>query len=342
MIIPANILSGGGHAVEFFLISSGAFFYAGYKRKANSLAGEERVLFPVKYIKKRFLRFLPYTLPAFVIAFFASSVMTADGTGFNAIGKIVNSFVSHVWELFLISMCGLNGGKAMLNQPTWTLSAMLIVEFFILCIVVRDEKSFLIFYAPISLLLGLGLWKNLDSANIKLWIYFTSFGVIRAYISTCFGIYAYLLAERMSKKRLTHSARLLLTIIELAVNVLAILALMYRSARDYRLFCILLFTVSVSISLSNQSFTAQLFNKSNKRITAFLGELSMTIYVTHWTVRGIFYKFFESPYDFYRTKYVYGIVVIITSIAFLYLGRWIKHESPKVALALKKHLLQVK
>lgn len=62
----------------------------------------------------------------------------------------------------------------------------------------------------------------------------------------------------------------------------------------------------------------------------------MTIYVTHVPIRDFFYKYFESPYDFYSTKYLYGIVVAITSIAFLYFGRWINHVSPKVALAMKK------
>lgn len=66
---------GGGHAVEFFLISSGAFFYAGYKRKTASLDADTLNLFPVSYIKKRFLRFLPYTLPTFILGFFVSSVM---------------------------------------------------------------------------------------------------------------------------------------------------------------------------------------------------------------------------------------------------------------------------
>lgn len=327
---------GGGHAVEFFLISSGAFFYAGYKRKTASLDADRLNLFPVSYIKKRFLRFLPYTLPAFILGFFVSSVVAKNGIGFNGAAKIVNSFVSHIWDMFLISMCGLNGGKGMINGVTWTLSAMLIVEFLILNILVRDEKGFIRFYAPIAVMIALGMWKNIENADNSLWMYFTTFGVIRAFISTCVGMYAYMAAQWLSKKELTFTAQVILTIIELSVNVFAVLSMAYRSARAYRLFCILLFGVSIAISLSNQSLTAQWFNRNSKRVTGFLGEWSMTIYVTHVPIRDFFYKYFESPYDFYSTKYLYGIVVAITSIAFLYFGRWINHVSPKVALAMKK------
>lgn len=327
---------GGGHAVEFFLISSGAFFYAGYKRKTASLDADTLNLFPVSYIKKRFLRFLPYTLPTFILGFFVSSVMKKNGIGFNGTAKIVNSFVSHIWDVFLISMCGLNGGKGMINGVTWTLSAMLIVEFLILNILVRDEKGFIRFYAPIAVMIALGVWKNIETADNNLWLNFTTFGVVRAFISTCVGMYAYMIARWLSKKKLNFSARVMLTIIEITFNVLAVLSMAYRPARAYRLSCILLFAVSIVISLSNQSFTAQWFNCNSKKITDFLGEWSMTIYVTHVPIRDLFYKYFESPYVFYNTKYIYGIVVIITSIAFLYLGRWLNHVSPKVALAMKK------
>lgn len=134
---------GGGHAVDFFLISSGAFFFAGYKRKTSAMSDEELIRFPVTYTKKRFLRFLPYTVPAFILAFVIEAVINDNGTGINSFVDIVNVFVGHVWDIFLLSLCGLNGGKSMINSVTWTLSAMLISEFFILSVLVRKERSFL-------------------------------------------------------------------------------------------------------------------------------------------------------------------------------------------------------
>lgn len=103
-------LVGGGAAVEFFVVVSGAFFCAGYQRNKVRLSEHELVDYPVVYIKKRLLRFLPYTVPAFILGFFVKEVISADGMGFNSVSYIMHSFAKHIWDIPLLSMCGVNGG----------------------------------------------------------------------------------------------------------------------------------------------------------------------------------------------------------------------------------------
>lgn len=317
---------GGGSSVEFFLIASGAFFYAGYQRKATTMENEQKLSYPTEYIKKRLLRFLPYTIPAFIPAF-AVAVINDSASGINNLAKIVDKFVRNIWELPLLSMCGLNSGETMLNGPTWTLSAMLLAEFLILHLLVRYEKSFLSFFAPIMILAGLGLWANLDDVDHMLWVGFTNFGVIHTFIMTCLGIYAWRAAQRLSEISMTPRGRLFLTFVELSCHAIAIGSMMYRNTRYYRLFCALLFVIAITITLSRQSYTAALFSGKNA-ITSFLGEWSMSIYITHIPIRNLMYRHYDSPYDFYRTKYVYGAIVIVVSLAFLYLGRWLTKSVP--------------
>lgn len=136
---------GGGTGVEFFLIVSGAFFFAGYKRSMKGLEQEKRLSYPGEYMKRRLLRFFPYTIPAFIFAFVVRVVITGDGTGINSIPHMIDSFVKNIWEIPLISLCGVNAGSGMLNGVTWTISAMLIVEFVILNFLVRGRKPFYLF-----------------------------------------------------------------------------------------------------------------------------------------------------------------------------------------------------
>lgn len=328
---------GGGSSVEFFLIASGAFFFAGYKRKTEKISAEERSDYPVKYIKKRLLRFLPYTLPAFVVAFIVRVVITNDGQGVHDIAHIIDSFVRNIWELPLVSMCGLNGGKGMINGVTWTISTMLIVEFLILNLLVRGEKTFCSFLAPVMILISCGLWAQVEDTNHLLWHGFTTFGIIRTFIMTCAGIYAWKGAEWLSQQKISKRGRWVLTVIEVSLHIVVVVSMVYRNNRYYRMFIALLFTIAIMITLSQQGYTAQWFKQS--RVTSFLGEWSVTIYVIHVSISTFLYKFYESPYEFYKVKYVYGVLVILASLVILYLARWINHTAPKIAIKIRSILI---
>lgn len=317
---------GGGTSVEFFLIVSGAFFFAGYKRRTENISAEEQLNYPVQYIKRRLLRFLPYTLPAFIVAFIVQVVITDTGKGVNSAAHVIDIFVRNIWELPLVSMCGLHGGREMINGVTWTISAMLIVEFLILNLLVRGEKTFCTFLAPMAILIGCGFWTQIGDSSHLLWHGFTTFGVIRTFIMTCAGIYAWKGAKWLSKQKISNKGRWILTVAEISLHIIVVISMAYRNNRYYRMFLALLFTLSIIITLSQQGYTAKWF-KQNK-ITDFLGEWSMTIYVVHKAIGIFLYKFYESPYEYYRQKYIFGVLVILVSLAALYLARWINHIAP--------------
>lgn len=319
-------LMGGGASVEFFLIASGAFFFASYQRKAAGLCAENRSGYPVKYIVRRIWRFLPYTLPAFILFFVVRVVITSDGRGINSAAYIIDTFVENVWELFLVSMCGLNGGRGMINGVTWTISTMLIVEFLILNLLVRGEKTFCTFLAPMAILIGCGFWTQIGDSSHLLWHGFTTFGVIRTFIMTCAGIYAWKGANWLSKQKISNKGRWILTVTEISLHIAVVISMVYRNNRYYRMFLALLFAFSIMITLSQQGYTAKWFRQN--KVTDFLGEWSMTIYVVHKAIGIFLYKFYESPYEYYRQKYIFGVLVILVSLAALYLARWINHIAP--------------
>lgn len=314
-------LLGGVGAVDFFFIASGVFFFAGYKKKTENMGAEEKLNYPVQFIRRRLLRFLPYTLPTFIFAFIVSVVIAKGEMGTN---NIIDSFVRNIWEIPLINMAGFNAGKSMINAVTWTISAMLIVEFVILNFLVRNEKLFRSFLAPIAILIGCGFWAQLDGTYYLIWCDFTTFGVIRAFIMTSIGIYAWEASRWLSRINFTKSGKVALTIIEVSMNIFAVISMMYSSNRYYQMLSAVLFAMSTAISVSQSSYTV-----CNNSITDFLGEWSMSIYISHMPIRDLCYSFFESPYEFYKIKYIYGILVIIVSLVFLFFARWIISAAPK-------------
>lgn len=229
----------------------------------------------------------------------------------------------------------------MINGPTWTLSGMLIVEFIILNILVRYEKSFFRFWAPLAILLGCGFWANLSDVNHFLWRGFTTFGVIRILISTCLGMYAWESAKWFMNVKFSKKGTFALTIIELACHVIAVLTMVYSGSKFYRMLCALLFALATAITLSRKSYTAEWFSgKHISSISRFLGEWSMAIYISHMPIQQFLFRYFETPYEFYRIKYVYGIVIIIVSLMFLFLGRWINHVTPKISEKLRSIFIE--
>ena len=114
---------------------------------------------------------------------------TATQGGEINVHKILQWLSGDIWEILLIKMTGLNNDNGFLNGPAWSLSAMLIAEFFVLLILVRWEKHFATCIAPLMLMVGFGFWRHIPVAAHELWIGFTTFGVLRVVLLNCIAYY---------------------------------------------------------------------------------------------------------------------------------------------------------
>lgn len=88
---------GGKFGVEMFCIISGAFFYKKYLRQKDTIT-------VWRYIKERYLRFLPYTTVSFFLLFFLLPRKS------RSISELADLFSNYIWELGLVSMSGINAG----------------------------------------------------------------------------------------------------------------------------------------------------------------------------------------------------------------------------------------
>ena len=153
----------GKLGVEFFVILSGFFFFSSYSRQIwNATTLGDRLNYWKNYMKKRYFRFFWYALVAFILVFIVKRVWWE---GISSVGEFADKMSGDIWEILLVKMSGLNREKGLLNGPAWTLSSMLIAEFFILGMLIWAKRFFLSLFMPLSLLGGVGFWINMESAD---------------------------------------------------------------------------------------------------------------------------------------------------------------------------------
>lgn len=304
----------GKIGVEFFVVLSGFLFFTGWRRALEPDAQLEKQLqYWKSYMIKRFFRFFWYALVAFAAAFLVVRVWR---DGIHSFSGLADALSGDIWEISLVTMNGLNRGKYLLNGPAWTLSSMLLAEFFILGMLTWGKsKFFLSFFMPASMLCGFGYWVNMADASIKQFLGLFTFGTLRVYLLICCGIISYLFYENVLKQlQFTVFGKWILTLIEILLYTGVFVIACERSTRNWQYVCICAITIAIAISFSNHSYTAVVF-KSN-RITNFLADYSLGIFLTHMTVLDVFEEIY--PKVEIRLNYEMNFMVVMLVVSFVY------------------------
>ena len=306
----AHFLS-GRYGVDFYLLVAGLFLFSKYeKQMCNDGRALEK---PYMFLIRRFARFFPWALAGFI---FAAIVCRGFINPVPSFGKLLDYFSSDIWEILLIKMNGLNNNKALLNGPAWTLSSMLIAQFFIWSCLYCYKEKFTNLIMPLTIIVGLGIWRFIDQAAVKNWIGFTTFGTFRAWIVICLGYYSLKCSQKLLRTRFNILGKALLTILELLCHIFAIWVIMNRDSRNYQWCCILAFMIATSIELSGNSLMNDFLNRSS--FVTFLGKLSMCIYLAHGTVLKLWCYFYPEPDVLYSHVLSFTAAVIIVSVLMYY------------------------
>lgn len=301
----------GYTGVEFFVIVSGVFFFAGWDK--NRQLGEAYL---PQYMKKRFFRFLPYTtLAMIVVAGIRLYQNIAAGTFTGT--KLGYWVATDIWELLLVKMGGLNNHQAMLNGPAWTISAMLIVEFLILNMLTRNETAFRNFIAPLSILVGYGYWRSYEVPGPAphTWLGITTFGVLRVYIATCVAYFVYLFAKRLQEIEFTPAGKKLLTTVEFGCFGMAMWIITCGWSRDYIWALVLLYAILIAVTYSGASYTPVIFQQN--MVTDYLGKLSLTVYLMQAVPIKVFVSLYPEAYERYAHKTEFIAMAIILGVVLL-------------------------
>ena len=140
---------------------------------------------------------------------------------------------------------------------------------------------------------------------------------MRVFMVTCLAYYTWHLSQKLSNFVFTPFGRTLLLMIELGSHLMVILIAMYTNTREFRWCSTLLFIIAIAITLSNRSYSANLFKQS--KITNWLGELSMSIYLIHIPIKFAFLIICKSNLDKLYSLFIpFAVTVFVASIMFMY------------------------
>lgn len=289
----SKIFKGGYIGVEFFLLASSVFFFMSCERQL--FTGKDITLTPEGYFLKRFSRFFPWTFGALLFMAFIQRCVISP---ISSIGKIADAFVGDIDAIFLVSMNGLSSapGAGMINGNTWTISSMLLVEFLMFCGMFHFKKRFTGIIIPVSLIIGMGIWRNYEVEHQQTWMGLTAFGTFRAWIIYCAGWYCLKLIKWLNQLRLNIKGKILFTAMECICHICVLVIMIHRSTKDYQWFCTLLFMIAIAIPLSGHSLLNDFLSKHTwtYKVCCFLGEISLSVYLLHGALLSLFTYWYPS------------------------------------------------
>ena len=291
---------GGSFAVEIFLLAASLFFFAKLERETAQRVPSSSESSPYIYIRNRFMRFFPWTFSAFVFLILITGNFPPQNK------NVIDFLLERLSEIFLIFTNGISAKIGALNGVTWTISAMLIVEFIMCYLFVRHKKALTEFITPLSIVLGLGYWINKISGSWASWVGFTTYGLFRTWIAYCAGYLSYLLAKRIKEIKFNWRGRVAVTVVEIAGYIISIAMMMTSGGIYYWWTCTAIMAVTLAISFSGVSLLEELLSgRILAKVCGYLGKLSFSIYLMHWGVFKVFNSRLSDPETRYSYKWYY-------------------------------------
>lgn len=292
----------GRYAVEFYLLTAGIFFFQAWERSEGAP--------PQKYIRKRFMRFLPWSTTAFVFTFVVRRVIIAS----NSPKQLLEYLSRDIWEVLLVKMNGINNGAGLLNGPAWTLSTMLLVEIVLLGCLFCNKKVVINIIIPLSLIMGFGFWRATANADVANWIGFTTFGVLRTWLVYGCAYYSFRLAEYLQGVKFNVLGEAVLTVMETFCYMFAALVMLFKDTRYWQWCVLLAFMAAVSISLSGHSLWRTALGKISG-IVKYLSVFSLSIYLMHRPISRCFEYIYPDNDVLYAHVFLYMAAVLVGALA---------------------------
>lgn len=277
--------------VEFFFIISGYFTMKHYEKYKKDLL-DDRVKDVFGYTLKKYITFLPYVIIMVIAVYYIKyfQLLRTDIRGF--ISQVPNALT----EIFMLSAVT----EIREAGNLWFLSAMLLV-FPIFSLICQIKSKYLIylisFYLPVFYY---GIFRVESITHFP-------YNLLRAISAMMLGIWVYFLSNYISNIELKRNQKIVLTIIEQGLLILAFISCFYNLQIGY--LYLLAFVLSASLMFSKHSYT----NLIDNNFILFLGKLSFPIYICHGIVQKLM-NFKLNLLDSKNKIIVYYFLSIVISI----------------------------
>ena len=300
---------GASEILTVFLVFSGFFIMSSYRKR--KLSGVDKDL-PARTQAWNFLKEkLKQLLPIFIIGELLGFVATCLLQGY-AIADWPVLFINSIWEFLGFSISGLGMGSQtsgifynqivgtvtgttghfMWNQPLWYISGLLISSYLIYYLLAKDEDKFLGFIAPVTYVFISAFWYingfRAAFAATTFGGYLNS-GLVFMFIGIEVGCLVYLLVDKHRDKEFSKGGKIWLTVLSLIVTVLlAGFTIKHTAFALERYTLHALSIILATLALLNKDYISNLLNQ---KVFGYLGRLSLYIYVAHYPITYMLYKY---------------------------------------------------
>ncbi len=352
---------GASEVLLIFTVTAGYFMAAHFKKRSTDLAYMQRSASSRawEYTWTRIKSLLPVLILGYILGVIISTgFFYPEYTVQQTLSMIVNS----VWEFLGFHAAGLRSFENQffnLNGTLWFISAMIIVGYFLYWAICKNEDNTCGFVFPLIAIFLSGWWCFSGTrAAQTAWSTFGAQtastngmggsadgatgtigfnnGLLFVALGMMIGVLLYYGIKKLSAAQIGTPGRIALTV----VNVICSVLLMWYTIYQPTYFKLDRWTVSflciavVGLSLLNKDYlTALLNNKVTNKAFAYLGSISLYVYMLHYPIAILVLRILGKNTE--ATMYSFWQVFIPTTVVTLILSVVTKFAMEKTILKKK-------
>ncbi len=326
--------SAGWSGTEFFFIVSGYLMAISARKFEGQPIGKSTFDFVMRKIKSIY----PFYIIGLIISFAAIQLVFITS---NTDRSIFEDIMLSLNELLLLQGSGIKF-ELFYNGPTWYISAMIIAMMVLFPILVKFRDWYVnIGGLTISVFVYAFISQNVVTFNgTTTWIHFTTLGILRAVAGLSLGVFLFGLVDKIKQRDFTLKAggRVLLFLSEIGAGVILfyIMKNLTKLKGKYQ-FDFIMIVIITYICFVIFSELTQINNILPAKLCAFLGKISLPVYLLHRAVVW-FYMALDINLSLKKFLLVYlatTVAVVIVAHFVLYICGVIRKKlGPKVYSAL--------
>ncbi len=312
----------GGYAVSMFVVISGMFLFDSLETDYITEATD--------YIKKRYLRFIPYTAIATYLLYVGRKIFTYVSGNIDILH--IRDFIlplDFIVDIGSISIVSVLSFHFPYNGPGWTIAALFIVESLLYLYCSTFKKPFKDVIIPTLILISCYIIINKGNTIVT--------AIPQVLLAVCLGYYALKLANKIQTVNFNKNGIIFVTIFEVLCNIVAFWILLKSDNANCYWLLLPLFVVIAGISYAGISYVEILIKKT--KIASYLAELSLGIYLIHWIPHSIFKMLYTDPYEKYSHKFMFLFIVLVLAVIYCILVKTLIKLSKKFITILKDKMI---
>ena len=325
--VQSGFFPGAYLGVDFFFILSGFLLVSHYNQAVINGKEESAFYFTFGKIKHIYA----YYIVAFFLLMLHNILQIHYASPLSFIKTLAENIFQYKWEIVLLQMSEL-GEKTYINFPTWYISVMLICNYFIYALIKKNKSNFINIIAPLIIIVGGGYLANKWS-NISMWHDYNgllNYGWIRGMIDGCIGCLIYELYQKLlvQKNSWTKFQIAMINMVEIIFIVRVVYAIYtHKNGRD-DFWDIFLMAGIILIAFLKVTYIDHFLDNY---ISAFLGQMSLVIYLNQAFLFALFLDIIGLKYNFGITLMIALIVLNLGSVLIKYiidtsLNTWFKNN----------------